>query len=129
MGYVNCATNAGDVCRGRIKQIVKQALSRLEKQYPVQSERAVHFALGSISDEKGEIMRALLGFDCDLDHTSLYLKLNHNAVQTRQDAVQSIVAGLKSGAVSLINFVIFVARLFVSTCLFVCFCRFATLLS
>ena len=76
-------------------------LDRLEKQYPVDFERALHLAMidNASNDGRKEEIRKLLGASWDVDHTTLFLKLNHNTPEVRVDAIRSVVQALLEGKV------------------------------
>lgn len=71
-------------------------LDRLEKQYPVDYERALHLAMidNASNDEHKTEIHQLLGASWDVDHTTLFLKLNHNSAEVRLEAIKSVVQAL-----------------------------------
>lgn len=72
-------------------------LNRLEKQYPVDFEKALHLAMieNAENEERQKKLRILLGTSWDVEHTSLFLKLNHNSAETRLEAIQSLFEAIK----------------------------------
>lgn len=75
------------------RELIKSLLDRLEKQYPVDFERALHIAMTESAEVPGQTdeIRNILGTNWDVDHTSLFLKLNHVSPEVRLKAVKSVV--------------------------------------
>ena len=100
--------------RNKLQKLVKNILDQLERQYPVQFERVLHLAMsdegkengqvGSDGDNRKEELRRLFGANWDVDHTSLFLKLNHNSAEIRAEAVDSLVKALHKNKVNLFFF-------------------------
>lgn len=76
-------------------------LDRLEKQYPVDFEQALHMAMieNASNDKRKEEIRKLLGASWDIDSTTLFLKLNNTSAEVRLDATGSVVKALQEGKV------------------------------
>ena len=100
--------------RKKLQKLVKNILDQLERQYPVQFERVLHLAMsdegkengqaGSDGDNRKEEVRRLFGANWDVDHTSLFLKLNHNSAEIRAEAIDSLVKALHKNKVNLFFF-------------------------
>lgn len=80
-------------------QMVKSVLNRLEKQYPMEFERTMHISMGENSNNSAhkDELEQLFGTNWDVDHTALFLKLNHNTAETRASAVKAVVKAIKDG--------------------------------
>lgn len=87
-----------DKKEGKLRIAIRSLLDRLEKQYPVEFENVLH----SVMKDGVEVeeIRMLFGANWDVDHTSLFLKLNHSSEQIRAEAVKSVVTALLEGKVS-----------------------------
>jgi len=57
--------------------------------------------VGSDGDNRKEEVRRLFGANWDVDHTSLFLKLNHNSAEIRAEAVDFLVKALHKNKVNL----------------------------
>lgn len=87
---------------------MKEVINRLEKQYPVDYERALHQIMaddGTSDERKGQI-RKLLGRGTDADDTSLFLKLNHSSYDIRVNAIRTVVQSIIKGEVRMVNVVL-----------------------
>lgn len=80
----------------KLQIVISAVLDRLEKQYPIDCEKALHLAM--IENAENEIRKEelgkLLGASWDVEHTSLFLKLNHNSAQVRLEAIRSVVQAI-----------------------------------
>lgn len=80
----------------KLQIVISAVLDRLEKQYPIDFEKALHLAM--IENAENEIRKEelgkLLGASWDVEHTSLFLKLNHNSAQVRLEAIRSVVQAI-----------------------------------
>jgi len=97
------ATPLEPAIKDKLKKVMKDIVDLLEKQYPIAFERSIHLTMSSkASDESGckEDIRDLFGFTWEADHTTLFLKLNHNSAETRAAAVQTVVTALQNNQVS-----------------------------
>ena len=84
----------------KYKKKIKEIVDRLEKQYPVAFEPAIHLTMSAaVDDSWKEGIRDLFGLNWEVDHTSLFLKLNHTSPEIRADAVHSVVDALLKGQV------------------------------
>jgi vesicle coat complex subunit len=85
----------------KLQGVICSVLDRLEKQYPVDFEKALHLAMieNSENQERKEELRKLLGASWDVEHTSLFLKLNHNSAETRLEAIRSVIQAIQQGKV------------------------------
>lgn len=89
--------------KDKLKKVIKEIVDRLEKQYPIAFERSIHLTMSSkASDKSGfeEDIRDLFGFTWEADHTTLFLKLNHNSAETRAAAAQAVVTALQNNQVT-----------------------------
>ena len=103
-GYLNCmAAQLEPTIKDKLKKVIKEIVDRLEKQYPIAFERSIHLTMSSkASDKSGfeEDIRDLFGFTWEADHTTLFLKLNHNSAETRAAAAQAVVTALQNNQVT-----------------------------
>ena len=81
-------------------------LERLERQYPVEFERCLHLAMSEGEDKRKNEVKLLFGANWDVDHTSLFLKVNHNSADVRAKAVESVVEALLGGKVRNLSFAV-----------------------
>lgn len=95
------ASEQGKANQSDLAAIVKEILTRMETQYPVNFERALHELLSdkTFSDARKEKVRQILGENWDVDHTKLFMQLNHISDHIRADAVASIVKAVKENKV------------------------------
>jgi len=79
--------------------MVKSVLNRLETQYPMEYERTMHISMAenSTNNARKDELEELFGTNWDVDHTTLFLKLNHNTAETRASAVKAVVKAIKDG--------------------------------
>lgn len=98
----------GPESKASLEKLVRSSLDRLERQYPVEFERALHQAIGDGNDveKRKREVRRLFGSNWDVDHTSLYLQLNHHSTETRAEAVASVVKALSKGKVRNMSFAV-----------------------
>lgn len=84
-----------------LHKLITSVLDRLEKQYPVDFERALHLAMieNASNDKRKEQIRTLLGASWNVDHTTLFLKLNNTSAEVRLDATESVVKAVRQGMV------------------------------
>lgn len=82
---------------------MKEVITRMETQYPIDFERSLHGLLSdtTLSDARKEKVRQILGDHWDVDHTKLFMQLNHTSDNVRADAVASIVKAVKENKVFL----------------------------
>ena len=78
-GYLEAIEKIEVIPKLKLQGVICSVLDRLEKQYPVDFEKALHLAMieNSENQERKEELRKLLGASWDVEHTSLFLKLNH----------------------------------------------------
>lgn len=83
--------------------MIKTLLDRLEKQYSVDFERALHLAMVESAEipEHNQEIQNILGTNWDVDHTSLFLKLNHASSDVRLSAVKCLVEAVLGQKVKL----------------------------
>ncbi len=80
----------------KLQNVISAVLDRLEKQYPIDFEKALHLAMieNAENNVRKEELGKLLGASWDVEHTSLFLKLNHNSAQVRLEAIRSVVQAI-----------------------------------
>ena len=88
--------------------MVKGVLNRLEKQYTLEFERSMHISMGenSANESRKNELEQLFGINWDVDHTALFLKLNHNSADTRAGAVKAVVKAIQDGKLRNPNFAV-----------------------
>ena len=100
-GYLEAIEKIEVAPKLKLQGVICTILDRLEKQYPVDFEKALHLAMieNSENQERKEELRKLLGASWDVEHTSLFLKLNHNSAETRLEAIRSVIQAIQQGKV------------------------------
>ena len=100
-GYLEAIEKIEVIPKLKLQGVICSVLDRLEKQYPVDFEKALHLAMieNSENEERKEELRKLLGASWDVEHTSLFLKLNHNSAETRLEAIRSVIQAIQQGKV------------------------------
>lgn len=100
-GYLEAIEKIEVTPKLKLQGVICSVLDRLEKQYPVDFEKALHLAMieNSENQERKEELRKLLGASWDVEHTSLFLKLNHNSAETRLEAIRSVIQAIQQGKV------------------------------
>lgn len=100
-GYLEAIEKIEVTLKLKLQGVICSVLDRLEKQYPVDFEKALHLAMieNSENQERKEELRKLLGASWDVEHTSLFLKLNHNSAETRLEAIRSVIQAIQQGKV------------------------------
>lgn len=85
----------------KLEELVKCVLERLEKQYPDDFEEALQMAMNDSpsKDKHKKEIRKLLGASLDINHTTLFLKLNNTSAEVRLDATATVVKALREGKV------------------------------
>lgn len=100
-GYLEAIDKIDVNSKLKLQKVIVSILDRLEKQYPVEFEKAIHLSTvdHAGSEERKKEIRKLLGVNWDVDHTSLFLKLNHSSAAIRLDAIRSVVQTVLKGKV------------------------------
>lgn len=96
IGYLEAIDKIEASQKLKLQTVISAVLDRLEKQYPIDFEKALHLAMieNAENEVRKEELGKLLGASWDVEHTSLFLKLNHNSAQVRLEAIRSVVQAI-----------------------------------